>query len=69
MPTVLVTGQGSESIAVRLLKAGAEDYLIKGGLTAVDMQAAIADAIDKTELRLRLRQSQERERLVAQIAQ
>ena len=69
VPIVLVTGQGRESIAVRLLKAGAEDYLIKGSLTAADMQAAVTDAIDKTELRLRLRQSQERERLVAQIAQ
>ncbi|XHX78298.1 MAG: response regulator [Stenomitos frigidus ULC029] len=69
VPIVLVTGQGSESIAVRLLKAGAEDYLIKGSLTTADLQAAIRDAIDKTELRLRLRQSQERERLVAHIAQ
>lgn len=69
VPIVLVTGQGSESIAVQLLKAGAEDYLIKGSLTTADVQAAIGDAIEKTELRLRLRQSQERERLVAHIAQ
>jgi PAS domain S-box-containing protein len=69
VPIVVVTGQGSESLAVQLLKAGAEDYLIKGSMTIADLQAAITDAIDKTELRLRLRQSQERERLVAQIAQ
>jgi PAS domain S-box-containing protein len=69
VPIVLVTGQGSESLAVQILKTGAEDYLIKGEVTIANLQAAIADAIDKTELRLRLRQSQERERLVAQIAQ
>ncbi len=69
VPIMLVTGQGSETLAVRLLKAGAEDYLIKGNITTASLQAAITDAIDKTELRLRLRQSQERERLVAQIAQ
>jgi PAS domain S-box-containing protein len=69
VPIVLVTGHGSESLAVQLLKAGAEDYLIKGKLTTADLQAAITDAIDKTELRLRLRQSQDRERLVAQISQ
>lgn len=69
VPIVLVTGQGNESLAVQILKAGAEDYLIKGDLTAHDLQTAIASVIDKTELRLRLRQSQERERLAAQIAQ
>lgn len=69
VPIVLVTGQGNELLAVQLLKAGAEDYLVKDDVTAPDLQAAIAEAIEKTELHLRLRQSQEHERLVAQIAQ
>jgi PAS domain S-box-containing protein len=69
VPIVMVTGQGSELLAVQTFKAGAEDYLIKGDLTASELQTAIAEAIDKTDLRLRLRQSQERERLVAEISQ
>jgi len=68
VPILLVTGQGNESLAVQILKAGAEDYLIKGDLSAADLQNAIASAIDRTDLRLRLRQSRERERLVARIA-
>ena len=69
VPILLLTGQGSESLAVQILKAGAEDYLIKGEVTALDLQAAIAVAIERTELRLQLRQSHDRERLVAQISQ
>jgi PAS domain-containing protein len=69
VPILLVTGQGNESLAVQILKAGAEDYLIKGDLSAADLQNAIAEAIDRTDLRLRLRQSRERERLVARIAE
>jgi signal transduction histidine kinase/CheY-like chemotaxis protein len=68
-PILLVTGQGNESIAVQILKAGASDYLIKGTITASDLQTVIDTAITKTELRLQLRQSLERERLVAQVAQ
>ena len=69
VPILLMTGQGNESLAVQILKAGAEDYLIKGEVTASDLQTAIAVAIERTELRLQLHQSQERERLVAQISQ
>ena len=68
-PVLLLTGYGSESLAVQVLKSGAEDYLIKDVLAAPDLQVAVRSAIQKTELRAQLRQAQERERLVAQIAQ
>lgn len=68
-PILVMVGQGSETIAVQLFKAGAEDYLIKREITASSLQTAVGTAIDKTELRLRLRQSAERERFVAQVAQ
>lgn len=29
-PVIMVTGQGNEAIAVQAMKAGAQDYLIKG---------------------------------------
>ena len=69
VPILLMTGQGNESLAVQVLKAGAEDYLIKSEVTPSILQTAIAEAIEKTELRLQLRQSQDRERLVAEISQ
>jgi PAS domain S-box-containing protein len=68
-PIIVATGQGSETLAVDILKAGAEDYLIKGHLTAAKLQTAIATAIEKAELRLRIHQGEKRERLVAQVAQ
>ena len=69
VPILLMTGQGSETLAVQSLKAGAEDYLIKTEMTAFALQSALATAIERTELRLQLHQSQERERLVAQVSQ
>ncbi len=69
VPILLATGQGTEMLAVQVLKAGAEDYLIKSNLNATELQTAIATAIEKTELRLRIRQGEERERLVAQVSQ
>ncbi len=32
-PAVILTGQGSESIAVEAMKAGVADYIVKGSLT------------------------------------
>ena len=69
VPILLMTGYGNEALAVQVLKAGAEDYLIKDVLVAPDLQVAVQSAIQKTELRAQLRHAQERERLVTQIAQ
>jgi PAS domain S-box-containing protein len=67
-PVLLVTGQGSETLAVQIFKAGAEDYLIKGEMTAPDLQTAVTEAIQRTELRFQLQQAQGRERLVTQLS-
>lgn len=50
---LLLTGQGSEAVAVRALKAGAEDYLVKGPALATLPQAVRA-ALEKVSLRRRL---------------
>src|SRR5262249_51062784 len=49
LPTavVLVTGQGSEKVAVETLKLGVHDYLIKGDIKADKLNAAILNAIEK----------------------
>jgi signal transduction histidine kinase/DNA-binding response OmpR family regulator len=49
-PVVLLTGQGSEQIAVQALHCGAQDYLVKGDLAADLLHRTITHAIDKFRL-------------------
>jgi DNA-binding response OmpR family regulator len=67
-PVVMLTGQGSESIAARAIKAGAEDYLVKRDLTPELLQLRVRKAIlqgrgsanENSRLRRQLQQCQER---------
>ncbi len=59
-PIVMVSGQGNESIAVQAIKGGAEDYLVKGKITATELRSTLRSAIENAELRLALQQSEER---------
>jgi len=56
-PVIMMTGQGSESVAVAALKCGITDYLTKEGLTAKAMQRAIGNAVDRSRLRRSLREN------------
>jgi diguanylate cyclase (GGDEF)-like protein len=49
LPTavVLVTGQGSEKVAVETLKLGVHDYLVKGEIDGEKLTAAIMNAVEK----------------------
>jgi CheY-like chemotaxis protein len=49
-PVVLLTGQGSEQIAVQALHCGAQDYLVKGDLSPGLLHRTITNAIDKFRL-------------------
>jgi len=49
-PVVLLTGQGSEQIAVQALHCGAQDYLVKGDLSADLLHRTITNTIDKFRL-------------------
>lgn len=55
LPTavVLVTGQGSEKVAVQTLKLGVHDYLVKGEINGEKLIAAILNAIEKVAARRR----------------
>jgi PAS domain S-box-containing protein len=59
-PVVLITGCGDEKIAVRAIKKGAEDYLVKSDLTPDLLRSTIHSAIENTRLRLQLRQQEDR---------
>jgi signal transduction histidine kinase len=50
-PVIMMTGHGSETIAVEAMKCGISDYLTKDGLTAKALQRAINHAVDRTRLR------------------
>jgi two-component system, cell cycle sensor histidine kinase and response regulator CckA len=66
-PVIILTGQGNEAIAVETMKAGAQDYLIKGYLTAEKLRIAVRSVLEKSQLRLQLERS-EAERRQAEIA-
>jgi signal transduction histidine kinase len=51
---VVVTGAGSEAIAVAAMQHGVQDYLVKSEVNARNLWHAIINAVAKTELRRRL---------------
>lgn len=53
---IMLTGQGDESIAVKAMKSGAQDYLVKGAMTAPDLQRAIHNAVEKVSLHRKIEQ-------------
>ncbi|XHX77151.1 MAG: PAS domain-containing protein [Stenomitos frigidus ULC029] len=67
LPVIMVTGQGNEAIAVQAMKAGAQDYLVKGQITPERLHLAVNGAIETVQLRTQLQQCIERERIVGQI--
>jgi signal transduction histidine kinase/DNA-binding response OmpR family regulator len=53
-PVVMLTGQGSEQIAVQAMHRGVQDYLVKSDLSADTLRRAIRNAVDKFRLHQRL---------------
>lgn len=47
-PTIIVTGEGSESIAVQAIKAGAANYLTKDDINATSLNQAVNDVLIET---------------------
>jgi PAS domain S-box-containing protein len=59
-PVVVLSSIGSEKLAVSLLRAGAQDYLLKDVLTPESLVSAIDNALEKVSLRQRLQRSEAR---------
>jgi PAS domain S-box-containing protein len=59
-PVVMMTGHGSESIAVQAMKLGVKDYLVKRDFTPELLQLTMRRAIENTRLRRQLRHSEDR---------
>ncbi len=54
LPVVMMTGAGDESLAVKALKSGAQDYLAKGRITAEQLRHTIHRAIEKVAVQREL---------------
>jgi len=64
LPVVMLTGQGNEAIAVAAIKSGAQDYLVKGGMTPENLRLAIHNTLELENLKRQLEESEERLRLL-----
>ncbi len=51
IPVIMLTGQGSERVAVEALKQGVADYLVKGDITAHGLCRAVEGALEQQRLR------------------
>ena len=69
LPVILLTGYGDETIAVKAIKSGAQDYLVKGKMTSQGLRFAVDSAIKTSELQAKIEQQAQRERLILQITQ
>ena len=69
MPAVvMLTGQGNEKVAVQAMKAGAQDYLIKGELTAEQLVQTIRRVVAQQQLQRKLSRQQSQQKLMAEVA-
>ena len=59
-PVVMIGDREDTSVAVKAIKSGAEDYLIKQKTTPDELRSAVRSAIENAQLRQRLQQSEER---------
>ena len=68
LPVIMLTGQGDERIAVRAMKLGAADYLVKNDVTSVSLLTCIAQVQENNLLIQQLRRSQEQQTVIASMA-
>ncbi|OCR01024.1 hypothetical protein BCD67_16735 [Oscillatoriales cyanobacterium USR001] len=68
LPAIVLTGKGDERVAVRAMKLGAADYLVKGDITAIFLCSCVEKVRDRTILTRQLIRSQQQESLIAEIA-
>ncbi len=67
-PIIMLTGQGDEAVAVKAMKHGARDYLIKRQLTPEKLTKSVVSVVTERRLQLRLNQQRQQHELLANIA-
>lgn len=67
-PTIMLTGQGNEVIAVEAMKSGVQDYLIKGQLTPESLTSSVKNVLQQHHLQSLLDKSIQQQQLIAETA-
>ncbi|MEB3214387.1 MAG: ATP-binding protein [Leptolyngbyaceae bacterium] len=65
---VMLTAHGDEQVAVRAMKAGAQDYLVKDQLKKDTLQHTTRNVIHQAQLQHQLRKNQEQQLLISRLA-
>lgn len=63
VPIIIMTGQGSEEIAVTAMKRGASDYVLKDTVSAIGLRRAVTNAIEKAALQRKIDVQQEEQKV------
>ena len=64
LPIIILTGLDDETIAIRAVQEGAQDYLVKGQMDSNLLARAIRYAIERKRVEEKLRESEERYRKI-----
>ncbi|MEL7333982.1 MAG: response regulator, partial [Cyanobacteria bacterium J06560_2] len=67
-PVIMLTGEGNEAIAVKAMKTGALDYIVKGEITSERLSFAIRRVLNQRIFEQLLNRQQRQQRLMAEIA-
>ena len=62
VPVIIMTGLEDENLAIRAIRQGAQDYLVKGAVEGKDISRAIQYAMDRKWAKERLAESEQRYR-------
>ena len=65
VPIVVLSGLSDEAVAIKAVQEGAQDYLVKGSVDSDSLVRSLHYAIERQHLRVALRESEARYRLLA----
>ncbi|GAB4537071.1 MAG: hypothetical protein Tsb0014_25470 [Pleurocapsa sp.] len=65
-PVIMLTGEGSEAIAVEAMKSGVKDYLVKGNLTSDILINSVKNALQQEYLESLLIKKTQQQQLIAE---
>ncbi|CAD5924913.1 Phytochrome-like protein cph2 [Planktothrix tepida] len=68
VPVIILTGQGNETIAVEVIKSGAQDYWVKGKLSSFVVRQKTQSVLQQLSLKRQIARQQEQQNLVNSIS-